>query len=178
MEMYYSVNDILENFNISKATFYNQAKKNKDFFTKNSIKVKPEGKNGKPLTKYNQSVFDFFASQYKQEGKGESEEEAPLLTVEVLEASQSTQREPHGAQQGQSIGESPENLLETKIKALEAEIEGLKAQLAEMKGERDKAQEQLGIALLCLQQEKAEKQLLLPAPNKGLFQKIKGLFHK
>ena len=169
MEKYYTVNELVSIFNISKATFYHQVKKNQDFFTKNSIKVKPEGRNSKPLTKYNQSVFDFLASIY-----------APSIEKIGGQEGPSPQRPPEAPEtkEGETAGESIKNPPETKIDALEAEIKALKAQLEKAEEERAELIKQNGNLLLLLNQEKQEKQLLLPAPKKSIGERIRGLFKK
>lgn len=177
MEKYYTVNELTSIFKISKATFYHQVKKNQDFFTQNSRKEKPEGRNGKPLTKYSQSVFDFFAHQYGNVDEALSAKALLEVENQGSEAPATYADRAQEPPQGQSIGEEIENPYQEKIKALESQIEALETQLKEMKGERDEAQKQLSIALLCLQQEKAEKQLLLPAPKKPFIEKVKSLFH-
>lgn len=171
MKEYYTVYDLITTFKISKETFYKVKGKNKQLFMDNSIKVKEEGKSGKPIFKYNQTIFDFFASQYGQQG-----------SVSVLEDASSTNAQtqtrpierPQEAEEGESIDKSAQ----AKIEALQAEIKALKAQLEKAEKEKAEKENQLGIALLCLQQEKAEKQLLLPAPKKGIGARIKSLFGK
>lgn len=182
MKEYYTVYDLITTFKISKETFYKVKGKNKQLFTENAIKVREEGKSGKPVFKYNQSVFDFLASQY---GKGEDEKSAPLSKKILLEvdttspeAHAQTQTRPIERPQEAEEGESIDKSAQTKIEALQAEIKALKAQLEKAEKEKAEKENQLGIALLCLQQEKAEKQLLLPAPKKGIGARIKGLFGK
>ena len=176
MKDYYSVSELITNFKISKETFYKIKGKNKQLFMDNSIKVKEEGKSGKPIFKYNQTIFDFFASHYGQEGSASSDAGAdPSFFKSASTGGTSTSPENPTTPQVEEEAPTPP---ETKIRALEAEIEALRAQLEEAKREKAEIQNQLGIALLCLQQEKAEKQLLLPAPKKGIGARIKGLFGK
>jgi hypothetical protein len=192
MENLYSVNEILEKVKISKATFYNEKKKNQDFFTKNQAKVKANGKKNKPTIKYNQVVLDRFLSIYGENASNSAgTSQSPFLKNILMEGPSAdgpegtaegsntkpspTLQEPS---QGQSIGESTKNPLETKIEALEAEILALKTQLEKAEGERADLINQNGNLLLLLSQEKAEKQLLLPGPKKSIGARIKGLFHK
>jgi len=187
MDFPYSVNDITTNFNISKTTFYNQAKRNQEFFNQNSIKERPQGKNTKPIFKYNQSVFDFFASQYgnvetplfnsnRQEGLS-----TPLLETETAGGTSNTS----DTQPPETLPEAPETISEgaegetptqEKINALQATIDALQAKLDAAEAERRDLISQNGNLLLLLNQ--AEKQLLLSAPKKTIGERIKGLFKK
>ena len=183
MDFPYSVNDITTNFNISKTTFYNQAKKNQEFFNKNSIKERPQGKNTKPIFKYNQSVYDFFASQY---GGGEGNE--VLENIDLVEDAcverlrkQSVSNAPETppeAPETISEGKEGETLTQEKINALQAKIEALEAKLEAAEAERRDLIAQNGNLLLLLNQLNQEKQALLPAPRKTIGERIKGLFRK
>ena len=63
--------------------------------------------------------------------------------------------------------------LEARIEALEKENKGLKEELEKANSERQEAIENTHMALLALQQEKQEKQLLLMPPKKSLGDRIK-----
>ena len=181
MEYPYTVNDITTKFNISKTTFYHQVKKNPDFFSANSTKIKGEGEKTKPFTKYNQAVFDFFASQYGTEEAVSSVPDAVLKKILMEE-------DRHGEGTSTEATETPSESFfspaddvkptqEDKT-ALEAKIEALEAKLAEAEAERKELISQNSHLLLLLSQEKQEKQLLLPAPKKTIRERIKGLFSK
>ena len=180
MENFYTIQEITEKIGISVSTFYQEKKKNAVFFDANTIKHREEeqSKKRKPINKYSQSVFDFFANKYGQEGSVSVLEDASSTTNASDKAHAETHTRPQGRTQEAGEGESLDNSAQAKIEALQAEIEALKAQLEKAEGEKEEAQKQLGIALLCLQQEKAEKQLLLPGPKKSIGARIKGLFKK
>lgn len=182
MDYPYTVNDIITKFHISKTTFYAKVKKNPDFFTANSIKLKAEGEKNKPFTRYNQAVYDFFASQY-----GIQEEAVSAVPDAVLK----TERQEDDRYHGRDTVEAPETPLQSFFSpaddvkptqedknALQAKIEALEAKLAEAEAERKELISQNSHLLLLLSQEKQEKQLLLPAPKKSIRERIKGLFHK
>lgn len=183
MDYPYTVNDIITKFHISKTTFYNQVKKNIDFFNTNSTKIKAVGEKNKPFTRYNQSVFDFFASQYGTEeapvssATGEASIVPPRLEefsfTTSPEAPDQTHTEPQDRSQEEGEGESLAKSAQAKIEALQAEIEALKAQLETAEGERAELIKQNGNLLLLLNQE-----LLLPAPKKSIGDRIKALFSK
>lgn len=183
MDFPYSVNDITIKFNISKTTFYNQAKKNQEFFNQNSIKERPQGKNTKPIFKYNQSVYDFFASQYGTENDSTRLENIDLVEDACVERlrKQSVSNAP------ETLPEAPETISEgaegetptqEKINALQATIDALQAKLDAAEAERRDLISQNGNLLLLLNQEKAEKQLLLPSPKKSMGGWIRRLFAK
>lgn len=180
----YTVNDLLSIFKISKTTFYSQVKKNQDFFAANSIKVRDEGKKSKSYFKYNQSVFDFFASQYGK-GKNETESEALGNTAPQEDAStpileKNGQEDALSAKAPETPTEAPEGESQYKdtINALQAKIDALEAKLEAAEAERRELVAQNGNLLLLLSQEKQEKQLLLPAPKKTIGERIKSLFRK
>ena len=68
--------------------------------------------------------------------------------------------------------------LQARIKDLEAQLESKDATINELIQQATEAQKQASQLLLLLQEEKQEKMKLLPAPSKGIFTKIKGLFKK
>lgn len=173
MENYYTMREITEKIGISVSTFYQEKKKNAVFFDANTIKHREEeqSKKKKPINKYSQSVFDFFANKYGQEG-----------SVSVLEGSSSTtnasEKAPVSTPAGEEEPQSKENPSQEKINALESQIQDLKTQIEELKSEKKEINEKLGIALLCLQQAQAENKLLLPAPKKPFIEKVKSIFHR
>lgn len=181
MDYPYTVNDIITNFHISKTTFYNQVKKNIDFFNANSTKIKAIGEKNKPFTRYNQAVFDFFASQYGIEEAVSAVPDADLKKILVED-------DRHGEGTSTEAPETPPESFfspaddvkptQEDKNALQAKIEALEAKLAEAEAERKELISQNSHLLLLLSQEKQEKQLLLPAPKKSIRERIKGLFHK
>lgn len=185
MEFPYTVNDLLSTFRISKTTFYNQVKKNPSFFNENSVRVREQDKKNKPSVKYNQSVFDFFASQYGTEEAHALLENASvggtLLENEFVGGTSSPSFKftsvggtPTEAPEAPAIEEATAKEIDT----LKAEIDALKRQLEQAEGERAELIKQNGNLLLLLNQEKAEKQLLLPEPKKSLSSRLKSLFRK
>ena len=166
MEFPYTVNDLLSTFRISKTTFYNQVKKNPSFFNENSVRVREQDKKNKPSVKYNQSVFDFLASQY-------GTEEAPALLENASAGGTLLETETAGgisspsfksASAGGTFTEAPETPPEApaieeatakEIDTLKAEIDALKRQLEQAEGERAELIKQNGNLLLLLNQEKA-----------------------
>jgi len=64
----YSVEDLINQINLSKATFYEQKKKNISFFNDNSKKIK-EGCISKPKIKYNKKIFDMLLQQYGEKNR-------------------------------------------------------------------------------------------------------------
>lgn len=189
MKDYYTVNELITTFKISKETFYKVKGKNKQLFTDNSIKVREEGKSGKPIFKYNQSVFDFLASQYGTEEATAFLENASaggtLLETETAGGISSPSFK--SASAGGTLTEATETPPEApaieeatakEIDTLKAEIDALKRQLEQAEGERAELIKQNGNLLLLLNQEKAEKQLLLPKPKKSFSSRLKSLFRK
>ena len=192
MENFYSVSELITIFKISKETFYKVKGKNKQFFEDNSRKVREDGKNGKPIFKYSQSVFDFFASQYGTEEAAALLENASargtLLETETARGTSPSSFE-NASARGTST-EAPETPPEApqatareeaaakEIDALKAEIDALKGQLEKAEGERAELIKQNGNLLLLLNQEKAEKQLLLPPSKKSIGERIKAIFRK
>lgn len=158
----YTIQELASICQVSKTSIYNRFKNNQDFIKNNSHKEKPTAKNSKAIIKYNQSVLDWLLAYYD-----------PSSLKSASAGGTSTSPEKPAKPQIEEEAPTPP---ETKIKALEAEIEALRAQLEEAKREKAEIQNQLGIALLCLQQEKAEKQLYLPAPKKSIGEKIKHFF--
>lgn len=173
MEFPYTVNDLLSTFRISKTTFYNQVKKNPSFFNENSVRVREQDKKNKPSVKYNQSVFDFLASQY-----GNGETVGTFETKAPLEAYTTSDALPPEMPQATAEGEGKETHYQEQINALQSQIEALKTQLEQAEGERAELIKQNGNLLLLLNQEKAEKQLLLPEPKKSFSSRLKSLFRK
>lgn len=173
MDYPYTVNDIITNFHISKTTFYAQVKKNTDFFTANSTKIRTAGEKNKPFTRYNQAVFDFFASQYG------TEEAVSAVPDAVLEKTEQEDGEGTPAEATETPSKSffsPQEgdwQPQDKINALEAQIEALEAKLAQAEADRHDLIAQNGNLLLLLNQ-----QLLLPQPKKSLSTRLKSLFHK
>ncbi len=178
MDYPYTVNDIITNFHISKTTFYAQVKKNTDFFTANSTKIRTAGEKNKPFTRYNQAVFDFFASQYGIEEAVSAVPDAVLKKI-LLEGGGGTPTEAPETPP-ESIFSPADDVKPTQEdkNALQAKIEALEAKLAEAEAERKELISQNSHLLLLLSQEKQEKQLLLPQPKKSLSTRLKSLFHK
>lgn len=181
MDYPYTVNDIITKFHISKTTFYAQVKKNTDFFTANSTKIKAVGEKNKPFTRYNQAVYDFFASQY---GIEEAVSAVPLADLEAEPREDDRDRERDAVEATETPPESffspADDVKPTQEdkNALQAKIEALEAKLAEAEAERKELISQNSHLLLLLSQEKQEKQLLLPAPKKSIGERLKGLFRK
>ena len=178
MDYPYTVNDIITKFHISKTIFYAKVKKNPDFFTANSIKIKAEGEKNKPFTRYNQAVFDFFASQYGTEEAVSAVPDAVLKKI-LQEGGGGTPTEAPETPP-ESFFSPADDVKPTQEdkNALQAKIEALEAKLAEAEAERKELISQNSHLLLLLSQEKQEKQLLLPAPKKTIRERIKGLFSK
>lgn len=183
MENQYTADQITGICKVSKASFYELKKKNKDFINKNSTRLHR-------IVYYNQAVLDFFLAYYQPDEKTESgkipvsdtdtdtdkkePDSVKVLRAEVPQAENS----PVEAPQTDEPQEGQENPLQRKIDALEAELEALRKQLEAKEAERLELLRQNGEVLLLLQMEKQEKQLYLPAPKKTLADRVKSLFHK
>lgn len=164
MEFPYTINDIRAVVKVSQQSLYNLIKKHQSFFHDNSTRRQRK-------VYYSQAAMDFFISYYQPE-------EAPSFNephTEVQEIPQETSfNKPHT--EGQE--KAPSDALKAEIDALKAEIDALRKQLNDKEAERVELLRQNGILCLTLQQEKAEKMLLLPSPKKTLGEKVKSLFHK
>lgn len=68
--------------------------------------------------------------------------------------------------------------LRVENEALKTAVEGLKSDLERERAEKADLNNKLGMTLLALRDEQAEKKLYLPAPKKSLGQRLKGLFSK
>ena len=122
MENFYSVSELITIFKISKETFYKVKGKNKQFFEDNSRKVREDGKNGKPIFKYSQSVFDFFASQYGTEEAAALLENASARGTRT-EAPETPPESFFSPADDVKPTQEDKNALQAKIEALEAKLE-------------------------------------------------------
>lgn len=169
MENQYTADQIISICKVSKASFYELKKKNKDFVNENSKRLHR-------VVYYNQAVLDFFLSYYQPDGKPESEK-IPVSDMNIDTAEGQAEKAPVEAPQTEEPPEGQENPLQRKIDALEAEIGALRKQLDASETEKKELLRQNGEVLLLLQMEKQEKQLYLPAPKKSLINKIKSVFN-
>ena len=155
MEYQYTIEDLASKAGVSKQSIYNLLSKDKEFINNNSRKQQRK-------IKYSQAVLDMILEYY---GKSSQAAEQPQETAEAARATDPTEPEKPGEE----------------IEALRAQIEALKQEIAEKdellakkEQERQELLKQNGLTLLLLQQEKQEKQLLLPAPKKSLWKRLFG----
>lgn len=183
MENQYTADQITGICKVSKASFYELKKKNKDFINKNSTRLHR-------IVYYNQAVLDFFLAYYQPDEKTESgkipvsdtdtdtDKKEPVFSMSMTAEASQAENPPVEAPQTEEPPEGQENPLQRKIDALEAELEALRKQLENTEAEKKELLRQNGEVLLLLQMEKQEKQLFLPAPRKTLMDRVKSLFHK
>ena len=164
MEFPYTIKDISIKVGKTSQSLYTLINKNKEFINENSRK------NGR-YVKYNQAVLDWFINYY-----GLSQDE---------EVSQNDAKMSENAPEivSSSKGENM-TLKEAKMRiaVLEEENKDLRTRLAASEEERRLANENVGRALLALNEERAERQRLLPAPSatppakKSFSDVVKGIF--
>ena len=156
MEYPYSIKDISSRVNKTVQSLYTLIKKNQDFINDNSRK---QGRN----VKYNQAVMDWFINYYG------------------VEAAQETSKTPQiSPETASTISGEEKSLIEAKarIAVLEAENKALLSRIAWLEEELHQVNQNVNIALLNLQQEKAEKLRLLPPARKSFTEVVKGIFAK
>ena len=170
MEFPYTINDIRAVAKVSQQSLYNLIKKHQSFFHDNSTRIQRK-------VYYSQAAMDFFISYYQpelstEEGKnGVLAEDSDINPTEA----EKTLLERSYKEEAQ---EARIDALQAEIKALQGKLDALQKQLDAKEAERVELLRQNGILCLTLQQEKAEKMLLLPSPKKTLGEKVKSLFHK
>ena len=160
MEYPDSIKDISSRVKKTVQSLYTLIKKNQGFINDNSQK---QGRN----VKYNQAVMDWFINYY-----GVSQEE---------EAAQDTSKTPQiSPETASTISGEEKSLIEAKarIAVLEAENKALLSRIAWLEEELHQVNQNVNIALLNLQQEKAEKLRLLPPARKSFTEVVKGIFAK
>ena len=156
MEYPYSIKDISSRVNKTVQSLYTLIKKNQGFINDNSRK---QGRN----VKYNQAVMDWFINYYG------------------VEAAQETSKTPQiSPETASTISGEEKSLIEAKarIAVLEAENKALLSRIAWLEEELHQVNQNVNIALLNLQQEKAEKLRLLPPARKSFTEVVKGIFAK
>ena len=151
MDFPYTVNDIVSECKVSKQSIYTLIKKNSTFINDNSMRKQRK-------IYYSQAAMDFFISYYNAEQPPETPQKAEEQAEKVISAELHAEK------------------LEAENAALHAEILRLREQLDAKEAERLELLRQNGALILTLQQEKQEKQLLLPAPKKSFGDKVKSLF--
>lgn len=160
MEYPYSIKDISIRVKKTVQSLYTLIKKNQEFINQNSRK---QGRN----VKYNQAVMDWFINYY-----GVSQEE---------EAAQEAEKTPQiSPETASTISDEEMSLDEAKarITVLEAEKKDLLSRIAWLEDELHQVNLNVNMALLNLQQERAEKQRLLPPARKSFSEVVKGIFGK
>lgn len=170
MEYPYTINDIRAVVKVSQQSLYNLIKKNQTFIRDNSTRKQRK-------IYYNQAAMDFFISYYQPElstEEGKKELLAEDCDTNPTEAEKSLLERSYREEEQ----EARIDALQVEIKALQGKLDALQKQLDAKEAERVELLRQNGILCLTLQQEKAEKMLLLPSPKKTLGEKVKSLFHK
>ena len=149
---------------------YNLIKKHKSFFHDNSTRRQRK-------VYYSQAAMDFFISYYQPE---ETPQEGKMVKLAEIIETDATQAEKTLLERSyrEEAQEARIDALQAEIKALQGKLDALQKQLDAKEAERVELLRQNGILCLTLQQEKAEKMLLLPSPKKTLGEKVKSLFHK
>lgn len=170
MEYPYTINDIRAVVNVSQQSLYNLIKKNKSFFQDNSTRKQRK-------IYYSQAAMDFFVSYY-QPVINLNETEEHIKNLNETEGQDNKENPSINPNETEGREESQTSALKAQIDALHAQIDLLQKQLDAKEAERVELLRQNGILCLTLQQEKAEKMLLLPSPKKTLGEKVKSLFHK
>lgn len=165
----YTINDIAAKTNVSLQSCYGLIKKNREFVDNNSVRRHRK-------IYYNQEVMNFFIDYY-QPGQPAEDIENPIV-AEMPPEGQSPSANfpvlsPDKPVENENQPETNTDALKAKIDALQAEISVLKNELATKEEERKELFRQNSALLLIIQQEKAEKQLLLPAPKKSLSVRFK-----
>ena len=108
------------------------------------------------------------STQMQQQHRPENHEQGPAFLR--VKAPETPPEAPQAAAREEAAAK--------EIDALKAEIDALKGQLEKAEGERAELIKQNGNLLLLLNQEKAEKQLLLPPSKKSIGERIKAIFRK
>ena len=170
MEFPYTINDIRAVVKVSQQSLYNLIKKHKSFFHDNSTRRQRK-------VYYSQAAMDFFISYYQPE---ETPQEGKMVKLAEIIETDATQAEKTLLERSyrEEAQEARIDALQAEIKALQGKLDALQKQLDAKEAERVELLRQNGILCLTLQQEKAEKMLLLPSPKKTLGEKVKSLFHK
>lgn len=163
MTYQYAIEDLASKCQVSKQSIYNLLSKDKDFIKQNSTRQARK-------IKYNQAVLNKLLLYYNKPEETDHAQEAIEAPTIVSETSPD-----------KTTNETTEAIvapLKAEIEALKKELEELRQQLAAKEAERMELLKQNGALILTLQQEKQEKQALLPAPKKSFGDRLKGLFSK
>ena len=152
-----TIEELSKTCDITVSSLYNLFKKNRAFINQNSKRY------GHKI-KYNQAVLDFCLEYYQKQYAAEGGETRPA----------ESENKPADASLSADGGETAKE----DITALKAQIAALEEKLAAKENECAELIKQNGACLLLLSQEKAEKQLFLPAPKKSFTEKLKGIFGK
>ena len=170
MEYQYTINDIKDAVKVSLQSLYTLIKKNQAFINENSIRKQRK-------IYYNQAAMDFFVSYYIPE-QDQEEGKIPTSPLDLGKAEAKAENPVKKTSYREEEQQARIDALQVEIKALQGKLDALQKQLDAKEAERVELLRQNGILCLTLQQEKAEKMLLLPSPKKTLGEKVKSLFHK
>lgn len=169
----YPIKSLASKCGVSEQSIRNLLKNNSELSQLSQANTSKSGR----FINYGQPVLDWLLNYYKvdfQQPPTENDAGAG-----IVEPAEQENPQPTPPQIVLNSTERDELIrLRVENEALTAAIEGLKRDLNRERAEKSDLNDKLGMTLLALRDEQAEKKLYLPAPKKSLGQRIKDLFSK